>query len=87
MKMDDLVKALQASEPSALGKLPEKRVSRVARALLREIGTQIDNAADGEAVAIPGLGTFRSKSVTAKSGDTEKRVLFRRTRGKAAAAD
>lgn len=82
MKLNELVKGVSTG---GAGGLPEKRLARVARAVLQEVGAQIDKAPEGTPVRIPGLGTFRAKTVTKKSGESARRVVFRRGSGKAKA--
>lgn len=85
MKMDELVKGMMAAGAGA--NLPEKRLARLARALLEEVGAQIDKAPEGTAVKIPGLGIFRSKTLTGKTGTPIKRIVFRPSAGRKPAAD
>jgi len=78
MKLVDIVKQIKNEKPELLGKLPEKR----AVALLRESFAHLAKSLDEqeEVVKVPGLGSFRTRSVEKEKGGqktTSKRIIFR----------
>ncbi len=78
MKMNEFVQQLRTENEKLIGNMPEKRTARLVRAIVSQIGAQIDQTDEG-IVQIPGLGRFIVKQVTPEGKSTaEKRVLFRR---------
>ena len=78
MKMTEFVQELRTGNDKLIGKIPEKRMAQLVRAIVTQIGAQIDQTDEG-AVQVPGLGRFIVKQVTPEGKSTpEKRVLFRR---------
>ncbi len=86
MNQADFVAALTAANPELFRQLPEARVRRMVAAVLRQIGSQVDATAEGE-TRVPGLGRFIVRNAPdAKSGATQRRVIFRRAQPAAAKA-
>jgi nucleoid DNA-binding protein len=87
MKIEEFAKFAMERDPKGLGKLPEKKALAAVRAVLRAISAHIDEAADGTAVKVPVLGTFRVALKEGKDGaPAKRRVGFRRAKAKAGAA-
>ncbi len=77
MKMTEFVEVLRTENDQLLGKMPEKRTAQLVRAILNQIGAQIEQTKEG-VVPVPGLGRFIVKQVTPEGKTApEKRVLFR----------
>lgn len=78
MKMTEFVQALRTENEKLIGNMPEKRTARLVRAIVGQIGAQIDETDEG-VVQIPGLGRFTVKQVTPEGKSAaEKRIFFRR---------
>ena len=78
MKMNEFVQQLRTENEKLIGNMPEKRTARLVRAIVSQIGAQIDQTDEG-VVQIPGLGRFTVKQVTPEGKSTaEKRMFFRR---------
>ena len=77
MKMTEFVQVLRTENDKLFGKMPEKRTVQLVRAIVNQIGAQIEQTREGT-VQVPGLGRFIVKQVTPEGKTAaEKRVLFR----------
>jgi hypothetical protein len=88
MKLNELVAAVKAASPKALGNLDEKRVVRVAQVVLREVARQVSTLSEGN-LDVAGLGRFIVKQREVEKDGAKvkvKRVLFRPARAKAGGA-
>ncbi len=73
MKMLELVESAKAADEAVFEGTPDKRSAKIVAAALRDLGRRLEEADDGR-VAVAGFGTF---VVREKTGDKEKRIIFR----------
>jgi nucleoid DNA-binding protein len=75
----ELVERAQQEAGGALNKLPAVQAQRLVRSVFQQIATELRSAPDG-AVKIPGLGTFRIRSLEREMEGAKvsvRRVTFR----------
>jgi len=78
MKLIDIVKHIKNEKPDLLGKLPEKKAVTLLRESFVHLAKLLDE--QDEVIKVPGLGSFRTRSVEKeKEGKktTSKRIIFR----------
>lgn len=78
-KFDDFVDGLKSSDAEFFDKLgiPDKKLKRVARYFLRQVGAQIKSVGVDSPVEIPALGTFRQRVIQSGEGGESTRIIFR----------
>lgn len=79
-KIADLVTRARAEKPQLFGNIPDKKVEGLVRAVISQLGQDIDGTSEGS-LRIPSFGTFVVRTVEKVGADNEKsvtrRVVFR----------
>lgn len=83
MNVNELVANAKAADPG-LSSIPDARATALVREVLRQIGKQLEDTADGK-VGVVGFGSFRVKPVEREKDGQKvvgKRVTFRASEAK-----
>lgn len=75
--LKDFAAKMRANQPGVFGKMPEARAVAVIRAVLREMGAQIDQADEG-VVVVPSFGRFVVKKSALPDKPAKRQIMFRR---------
>lgn len=80
MKIDELTQKVIVENEKLFKSIPEKKAKGLARAVIKALGSQIDELEEGK-ISIQGLGTFRKKNIE-KEGVKYDKILFKRQKKK-----
>ena len=76
MNVKELAERIHENKKEELGKLSKAKISKIIKAVLSEVGGEVDRMEEGQ-IRIPGFGTFVVKEIK-KDDENVKRILFKR---------
>ena len=85
MKPIEMAGLIKKENPTLFAEQPDRKVMQIMRVVFAQVGKQVDALKTGEAVRVPGFGSFRMRQ-TEREKDGQKvtvtRVAFKRAKAK-----